>query len=112
MCGIAGILDNSGNLPLEEVVRSMTSSLVHRGPDGEGIWLDARAGLALGHRRLAVVELSELGAQPMASAGGRFVVVFNGDVYNYRELRNRLGPGHAFRGSSDTEVMLAAFCEW
>jgi len=112
MCGIAGILDNSGRLPLEAAVRSMTAALVHRGPDGEGIWLDARAGLALGHRRLAVVELSELGAQPMHSADGRFVVAFNGEIYNYRELRKRLEAVHPFRGSSDTEVLLAAICEW
>ena len=112
MCGIAGILDNSGRLPLEGVARSMTAALVHRGPDGEGIWLDARAGVALGHRRLAVVELSELGAQPMHSADGRFVVVFNGEIYNYRELRSQLAPYHAFRSSSDTEVLLAAICTW
>src|SRR5689334_1442344 len=112
MCGIAGILDNSGRLPLEEVVRSMTAALVHHGPDGGGIWLDARCGLALGHRRLAVVELSELGAQPMHSADRRYVVVFNGEIYNHRQLRKRLEPGYEFRGSSDTEVLLAAICEW
>ena len=112
MCGIAGILDNSGRLPLATVVRDMTAALIHRGPDGEGIWLDARAGLALGHRRLAVVELSELGAQPMRSADGRYVVVFNGEIYNYRELCQQLRSDHPFRGSSDTEVLLAAISEW
>jgi asparagine synthase (glutamine-hydrolysing) len=112
MCGIAGILDNSGNLPLEDVVRVMSATLVHRGPDGGGIWLDTSAGVALGHRRLAVVELSELGAQPMRSTDGRYITAFNGEIYNFRELRRRLEPSHAFRGSSDTEVLLAAICEW
>jgi asparagine synthase (glutamine-hydrolysing) len=112
MCGIAGILDNSGRLPLEAVTRSMTAALSHRGPDGGGIWLDSAAGLALGHRRLAVVELSELGAQPMHSTDGRYVVVFNGEIYNYRELRKQLRARYAFAGSSDTEVLLAAISEW
>ena len=112
MCGIAGILDHSGKQPLEEVARAMAAALVHRGPDGAGIWLDARAGLALGHRRLAVVELSELGAQPMRSSDGRYVIVFNGEIYNFRELRRRLEPRQPFRGSSDTEVLLAAVSEW
>src|SRR5690348_15190885 len=112
MCGIAGLLDNTGRTPLAAVARSMTEALLHRGPDAGGIWVDAKAGLALGHRRLAVVDLSELGAQPMPSADGRFVVVFNGEIYNYRELRKPLERSSAFRGSSDTEVLLAAICEW
>ncbi len=114
MCGIAGVLNFAGSSreALEETARAMTIALTHRGPDDAGIWLDPRAGLALGHRRLAVVELSKLGAQPMQSHDGRYVVAFNGEIYNFRALRGRLESRHAFRGSSDTEVLLAAVCEW
>lgn len=94
-------------------MQAMTSALRHRGPDDEGFFFDAGAGVALGHRRLAVVELSPEGHQPMASASGRFVVVFNGEIYNHGELRRELATlGAAFRGHSDTEVMLAAIERW
>ncbi len=93
----------------------MTAALVHRGPDGEGLWADAEAGVALGHRRLAIIDLSAEGAQPMVSAGGRFVMVFNGEIYNYRVLRAALeaeGLAPNWRGHSDSEVLLAAIEAW
>jgi len=97
----------------EEIVQRMTSALAHRGPDDEGTWTDADAGMALGHRRLAILDLSAEGHQPMHSADGRYVLTFNGEIYNFQELRRELeNSGQGFRGHSDTEVMLAAFCQW
>jgi len=115
MCGVAGFLDPSGDTVEEmkaDAVR-MTGTLGHRGPDDEGVWVDANAGIALGHRRLAILDLSAHGHQPMSSEGGRYVVSFNGEIYNFRALRRELeGLRHRFRGHSDTEVMLAAIREW
>ncbi|KVC73186.1 asparagine synthase (glutamine-hydrolyzing) [Burkholderia ubonensis] len=117
MCGIDGFL-NSAAFD-EETARAtlarMTASLAHRGPDAQGTWLDAQAGIALGHRRLAIVDLSVHGRQPMASVCGRFVLVFNGEIYNHRALRAELestGRAPAWRGHSDTEVLLAAIAAW
>lgn len=91
----------------------MMDTLQHRGPDDLGVWMDAEAGVALGHRRLSVIDLSDTGKQPMRSACGRFVLTYNGEIYNFRELRRRLeDTGHRFRGTSDTEVLLAAIGEW
>ena len=91
----------------------MADQLVHRGPDDSGVWVDAEAGVALGFRRLAIVDLSPAGHQPMISSSGRYVIVFNGEVYNFGELRKDLeSRGHGFRGHSDTEVMLEAVSEW
>ncbi len=91
----------------------MTDTIIHRGPDDSGAWVDAQAGIALGFRRLAIVDLSPTGHQPMHSADDRYVIVFNGEVYNFLELRKDLSAlGHSFRGTSDTEVMLAAICQW
>ncbi len=109
MCGIAGFWTT----PFEEAVarpilERMTSTMLHRGPDADGIWLDGRSGIALGHRRLAIVELSALGHQPMASADDRLHLIFNGEIYNFRALRTMLErEGVQFRGGSDTEVLLA-----
>ncbi len=115
MCGIGGFL-RIGGLGLEPAqadLAAMSAALEHRGPDGEGFWLDAPAGIALCHRRLAVVELSALGAQPMSSTSGRFTITFNGEIYNYRALRAELiARGAVFRGGSDTEVLLAALEQW
>lgn len=114
MCGIAGFwTTNALTEAPERMLRNMTAAIAYRGPDGDGFFWDDSAGIALGHRRLAVVDLSEDGRQPMISRSGRFVLVFNGEIYNFERLRTILSPlGHSFRGHSDTEVMLAAFEQW
>lgn len=116
MCGIAGILDPSGRLGAEGLrarATEMAAALMHRGPDDGGIWVDEGAGIALGHRRLSIVDLSEHGRQPMADARGRWHVVYNGEIYNHGELRAELARlGEVFRGSSDTEVLVAALSRW
>jgi asparagine synthase (glutamine-hydrolysing) len=117
VCGIAGILDPAaatGADRLGALASTMASSLVHRGPDASGLWVDADAGVALGHQRLAVIELGPGGAQPMVSSGGRWVLAYNGEIYNYRELRRRLEcSGTRFRSSgSDTEALVAAVEAW
>lgn len=117
MCGIAGLLGQIAGqtLPAPAVLQAMTDALIHRGPDAQGHWRDAAAGIALGHRRLAILDLSEAGAQPMHSACGRYVIAFNGEIYNHLTLRERLAQnGHApdWRGHSDTETLLAAIVAW
>lgn len=116
MCGICGFISREhllGDSELRAIVTRMTRTLHHRGPDGSGVWTDMRAGLALGHARLSILDLSDAGAQPMLSECGRYVITYNGEVYNFSELRQDLeSHGHKFRGHSDTEVMLAALAEW
>lgn len=113
MCGICGYLTFGGARVDRAVLMKMTESIAHRGPDADGHWADEKSGIALGHSRLAIVELSPLGAQPMHSASGRWVLSYNGEVYNFRALRDELRSlGHQFRGHSDTEVMLAGIEEW
>lgn len=110
MCGITGYLSSVPDSAedLHRHVRRMCDAIAHRGPDGEGIWADAEGRVVLGHRRLAVVDLSPQGHQPMASACGRYVLVYNGEIYNHLELRDSLGA-QAWRGHSDTETVLAMF---
>lgn len=112
MCGILGFFSPDGDVSRwQEAFPQAVGSLAHRGPDGSGHW--SGAGALLGHTRLAVLDLSDAGAQPMRSADGRFVLVFNGEIYNFRALRRELEPlGHAFRSQSDTEVLLAAWAQW
>ena len=106
MCGIAGIVRLTKKYnPDSEIIKKMTISLSHRGPDNQGLWSDAHA--SLGHARLSIIDLSETGNQPMLSIDGRYVLVYNGELYNYQELKKGLEKcGHKFRGRSDTEVLL------
>ena len=113
MCGIAGLLDAQREEELRARATAMANTLAHRGPDDHGVWIDAEAGVGLGHRRLRIVDLSEHGHQPMVSADGRFVIVYNGELYNYRRLRRELEQtGSRFRGTSDTAVLLEAIAQW
>ncbi len=117
MCGFAGFLTAGGEAPgsLEAVAAGMALAIRHRGPDDAGAWADVQAGIALGHRRLSIVDLSPGGHQPMASASGRFMIAFNGEIYNHLKLRAELraaGVAPAWRGHSDTETLLAAFEHW
>jgi len=115
MCGITGLFTNQpgDEGTLTEQIRRMMAPIAHRGPDDSGVWVRPDAGVALGFCRLAILDLSALGHQPMASTSGRFVIVFNGEIYNYRDLKRELEQnGARFRGGSDTEVILAGFEEW
>lgn len=115
MCGFAGFLGSSLPLDTAQVLRKMTNSIRERGPDGEGQWIDERAGIVMGHRRLSIVDLSAAGHQPMHSNSGRFVIIFNGEIYNHKLLRAELEselPGFLWRGHSDTETLLAGIERW
>lgn len=117
MCGFAGILHHDGarSCQLEEAVGAMADTLRHRGPDDRGTWTDPGAGLALGFRRLAIIDLSTAGHQPMIAPDGRFALVFNGEIYNHPALRaelSRSGTDVPWRGHSDTETLLACFASW
>lgn len=116
MCGIAGyceLVPRSRREELEVTAAAMAATLHHRGPNNSGVWTDPSAGIALAHRRLSIVDLSPFGNQPMHSNSGRYVLSYNGEIYNFRALRSELEClGHAFRGHSDTEIMLASFSQW
>lgn len=115
MCGIAGIISGGGISPdeLSQTASAMASTMVHRGPDDGGQWTDENGFAALSHRRLSIIDISPEGHQPMVSSCGRYVISYNGEVYNFEELRAELkGKGRSFRGSSDTEVILEAVAVW
>ena len=116
MCGIAGFLElerRPGTQELEAIAGAMAARLAHRGPDARGVFVDADAGIAFGHTRLSIIDLSPAGAQPMASSCGRYVITYNGEIYSAAELRPELETlGHRFRGHSDTEVIVEAIAEW
>jgi asparagine synthase (glutamine-hydrolysing) len=115
MCGLTGFVAAAGSEELLPTVRRMCDAIAHRGPDDSGEWIDAGAGVAIGFRRLAIIDISPAGHQPMVSASGRYVATLNGEIYNFEELRRELreaGIAPPFRGHSDTEVMLAAFEAW
>ncbi|EPB8037973.1 asparagine synthase (glutamine-hydrolyzing) [Pseudomonas aeruginosa] len=112
MCGISGFIQrHTEKTQMEQIIVQMMDKIIHRGPDDKGYWLDHSIGLALGHRRLAIQDLSTAGHQPMPSACRRYVIVFNGEIYNHLALRALLGP-HPWRGHSDTETLLACFSVW
>jgi asparagine synthase (glutamine-hydrolysing) len=111
MCGIAGLINLDGAPVSPAVLQRMTDAVAHRGPDGEGQWIEGNVGL--GHRRLAIIDLSPAGQQPMASADHRYLLTYNGEVYNFRELRTELEAlGYWFRSRTDSEVLLNAFAQW
>lgn len=115
MCGICGILSSGSDVSLAGTARMMADTLRHRGPDDAGVWADPDVGVALGHRRLSIVDLSPAGAQPMMSPCGRYVIAFNGEIYNHLSMRDDLkqeGAAPVWRGSSDTETLLAAVSHW
>ncbi|MGC2742049.1 MAG: asparagine synthase (glutamine-hydrolyzing) [Candidatus Angelobacter sp.] len=113
MCGIAGFWQTKrqAEIPAETLLR-MGTALKHRGPDDSGVFYDDSTGLGLAHRRLSILDLSPAGHQPMTSHSGRYLIIFNGEVYNFEEIRRELGTDHAWKGHSDTEVMLEAFERW
>ncbi|MFH1620600.1 MAG: asparagine synthase (glutamine-hydrolyzing) [Patescibacteria group bacterium] len=111
MCGIAGIAKKDGSRPDEGALFRMSEAIKHRGPDGDALW--AEQGIGLAHRRLAIIDLNETAAQPMQDSGGNYHIVFNGEIYNYRELREELEKhGAVFKTQSDTEVILEAYRAW
>lgn len=115
MCGFAGFVATRPQADLEATARRMNEAIAHRGPDSAGQWCDLEAGVALGHRRLSILDLSPAGHQPMLSASGRYVIAFNGEIYNHLALRDALaaqGAAPAWRGHSDTETLLACIEAW
>ena len=118
MCGILGLWLPRGQAGVDigSIVRGMAHAILHRGPDAGAEWVDEKTGVALGHRRLSILDLSAAGAQPMEDFSGRFVIVFNGEIYNHLDLRRRLedegAAPPAWRGHSDTETLLAAITSW
>jgi len=116
MCGITGfasVNDLHNSRSLDQIIGSMVAQLAHRGPDDSGVWIDASAGIALGHRRLAVIDTTADGHQPMCSGSGSHVLIYNGELYNYRLLRAELERSSIiFRSSSDSEVVVEAIEAW
>jgi len=118
MCGIAGFITSGGyssRVEMEQFLATMSDAIIHRGPDDGGSWSDAEAGVWLGHRRLAIVDLSPAGHQPMQSASGRYMIAFNGEIYNHLSMRQMLETAEqspSWRGHSDTETLLASFDAW
>ena len=109
MCGIAGMWRSSD----KDALQKMTDLQAHRGPDDSGIYCDSQRGVGLGHRRLSILDLSPSGHQPMSYADGRLWITYNGEIYNFRELRTELeARGHRFRSNTDTEVVLISYAEW
>lgn len=111
MCGLAGIFHADNRAASIDIVQGMTNAIAHRGPDGQGHWSFGPA--ALGHRRLSIIDLSDAGTQPMHTPDGRFVIIYNGELYNFQDLRKQLqAKGRVFRSRSDTEVILKACAQW
>jgi len=118
MCGVAGFIPHKaeGHLNCHQIISEMTNSISHRGPDSSGIWIDDKSKISIGHRRLAIIDLTDSGKQPMSSHDDRYVLAFNGEIYNHLELRSLLEKEVNFtciwRGTSDTETMLACIMHW
>jgi len=113
MCGLVGYLSgNAGHINASELLVKMGQAISHRGPDDSGVWFDAEAGVGMFHRRLSILDLSPAGHQPMVSCDGRYVLVFNGEIYNHLKIREELGAKLQWRGHSDTETLLAGFSVW
>ena len=115
MCGIAAVIDflcSRNNESLFSLLDAMISVQRHRGPDAEGLYIAPFGSAALGHARLSIIDLSSHGSQPMSDVSGRYWLVFNGEVYNYLELRQELRSSYSFRSRTDTEVVLAAYLKW
>ncbi len=118
MCGISGFVDpdkSTSKDKLLDVISRMTDTISHRGPDDSGVWVDKSKGIALGHRRLSIMDVSQSGHQPMETRCGRYIIIFNGEIYNYRAIRNKIdneSESISWQGNSDTEVMLAAISRW
>ena len=116
MCGITGYIETNGRIhsnQLREIIEQMTNALAHRGPDSMGVWFDPKTMIGLGHRRLSIVDLSKSGHQPMESRCGRWIITYNGEIYNHHELRSELEEfGWICSGHSDTEVLLGAISVW
>src|SRR5258706_30693 len=111
MCGIAGIFHRDGRPASIKALTAMTNIIAHRGPDGEGHYCEGPVGL--GHRRLSIIDLTDAARQPMETRDGRFVLTYNGEIYNFKELKVELSArGHQFHSSGDSEVLLHAFAEW
>src|ERR1700739_4066520 len=110
MCGIAGILKFDNSSVTKDELKKMTDVIIHRGPDGEGHWVNPGANIGFGHRRLSIIDLSDNGKQPMHYADGRYTITFNGEIYNYIEIKAFLiQKGYQFVSDSDTEVLLALY---
>ena len=112
MCGIVGFIDkkNFNYLETKKIIQNMNKTLKHRGPDDSDFWIDSNHNLALGHRRLSIIDTSSAGRQPMVSSSSRFIIVFNGEIYNHRKLRDKLDleeKSPKWKGNSDTETILA-----
>jgi asparagine synthase (glutamine-hydrolysing) len=111
MCGVAGFLAQKKYSNPLAIATCMADTLIHRGPDDAGVWVGEAAGVGLAHRRLSIVDLSPAGHQPMVSSSGRYVIAFNGEIYNHLDLRRELGEQN-WRGHSDTETLLAGIEAW
>lgn len=112
MCGIVGLVNNNKEID-EKLLSRMTEMLIHRGPDDSGLWISPDRKIGLGHRRLSIIDLSEAGREPMSDENGKFYIVYNGEIYNYMEIRKELiGKGYRFKSETDTEVILNAYKAW
>src|SRR5690349_22275927 len=113
MCGICGMTSRIGELVKPETIEAMSTPMRHRGPDDRGEWLSADRRVGFGHRRLSIIDLSSAGRQPMIDATGTLSITFNGEIYNFVELRKELiAGGHQFRTATDTEVILESYRRW